>query len=167
MGVRFKSTDFKNAIPIQSANQHGSTKVFRFGINPVAAPRVTSRQMLLLRIPDSKIKTAGVLQVKSRIERYERYKAVLRALANSKKLTLPDSGIRVYFGIEMPDSWSERKKAEHDGKPHQAKPDLDNLMKALKDALCVSDQHIWDERGTKLWSRTGYIEIRTREDHSS
>jgi Holliday junction resolvase RusA-like endonuclease len=47
-----------------------------------------------------------------------------------------------------------------DGKPHQSKPDKDNLEKALMDALFTDDSHIWDSRVTKLWGKEGQIIIK-------
>ena len=44
---------------------------------------------------------------------------------------LPESGSHVTFILPMPASWSKKKRAELNGKPHQAKPDFDNMMKAL------------------------------------
>ncbi|MGP0674847.1 RusA family crossover junction endodeoxyribonuclease, partial [Citrobacter freundii] len=45
------------------------------------------------------------------------------------------------------------------GKPHQTKPDFDNMMKALMDAIYEDDAHIWDSRVTKLWGERGQIII--------
>ncbi|CNL09497.1 Holliday junction resolvase [Yersinia mollaretii] len=46
-----------------------------------------------------------------------------------------------------------------DGKPHQTKPDKDNLEKALLDAIFEDDCRIWDGRVTKLWGEIGKIII--------
>lgn len=43
------------------------------------------------------------------------------------------------FEIEMPRSWSRRKRDEMRGTPHRSKPDLDNLIKAVFDALYPED----------------------------
>ncbi len=45
------------------------------------------------------------------------------------------------------------------GKPHQQKPDKDNLEKALMDAIYADDAHIWDSRVTKRWGEEGKIII--------
>lgn len=47
------------------------------------------------------------------------------------------------------------------GKPHTKKPDIDNLCKALLDALYKDDSKIWDLRVTKIWGYEGQIEIKT------
>jgi Holliday junction resolvase RusA-like endonuclease len=45
------------------------------------------------------------------------------------------------------------------GKPHQQKPDKDNLEKALLDAIFEDDCRIWDGRVSKVWGETGQILI--------
>ncbi|HHE5968712.1 TPA: RusA family crossover junction endodeoxyribonuclease [Citrobacter braakii] len=72
---------------------------------------------------------------------------------------LPESGSHVTFILPMPASWSKKKRAEFNGKPHQAKPDFDNMMKALMDAIYENDAHIWDVRVSKSWGETGRIII--------
>jgi len=59
----------------------------------------------------------------------------------------------------MPKSWSKKKKAEMLGQPHQQKPDIDNLLKALMDAVLPEDSHIYDIRATKYWGNVGGIDI--------
>jgi Holliday junction resolvase RusA-like endonuclease len=59
----------------------------------------------------------------------------------------------------MPSSWSKKKRQAMAGKPHQQKPDKDNLEKALMDAIYADDSHIWDSRVTKLWGEEGQIII--------
>lgn len=41
----------------------------------------------------------------------------------------------------------------------EAKPDFDNMVKALMDAIYENDAHIWDSRVSKLWGETGRIII--------
>lgn len=62
----------------------------------------------------------------------------------------------------MPASWAETKKAEYEGKPHQAKPDIDNFLKALLDCLCADDSYIYDVQATKYWAREGKIILTER-----
>ena len=45
---------------------------------------------------------------------------------------LPESGSHVTFILPMPASWNKKKRAELNGKPHQAKPDFDNMMKRMR-----------------------------------
>lgn len=72
------------------------------------------------------------------------------------------------FMIEMPKSWSAKKRETMDGKPHQQRPDTDNLTKAVKDALAVEDSYIYEEHAAKYWAKRPGITIynlkRTMED---
>jgi len=54
------------------------------------------------------------------------------------------------------------KKAEYReriGRPHEQTPDLDNLVKAVLDALCKSDAHIYEIHAIKRWEEKGCIII--------
>lgn len=75
-------------------------------------------------------------------------------------VAIPESGYHVIFVLPMPQSWSKKKRAEYAGKPHQQKPDRDNLEKALLDAIFDDDCRIWDGRVSKIWGEKGQIIIR-------
>jgi len=59
----------------------------------------------------------------------------------------------------MPGSWSKKKRALMDGKPHMQKPDWDNLGKAISDAIYKDDSGIYDIWITKFWGFEGKIII--------
>jgi Holliday junction resolvase RusA-like endonuclease len=60
--------------------------------------------------------------------------------------------------FHLPIAKSRRGLAE--GDRHTQKPDADNLLKALMDALLEDDSGVWDVRATKLWTTgPGCIEI--------
>lgn len=59
--------------------------------------------------------------------------------------------------MPMPKSWSAKKRELMDGMPHQQRPDVDNILKSLMDALCEDDSYIYDVRATKRWGQTGRI----------
>jgi len=65
----------------------------------------------------------------------------------------------VFFILPMPESWSKKKRQEMDGQPHLSKPDADNLIKALGDALYADDSGLWHYAVTKLWGIQGQIRI--------
>jgi Holliday junction resolvase RusA-like endonuclease len=66
--------------------------------------------------------------------------------------------LSIRFEIAMPDSWSKKKKNEMRGQPHLSTPDLDNLIKAFKDALCENDSYVWCyNRMEKIWADHGRI----------
>ena len=70
----------------------------------------------------------------------------------------PNNHLKVTFYMPMSKSWSKKKKALHDGTPHQNKPDIDNLLKAFMDSLLDEDQAVWSVTATKLWAEKGSIE---------
>lgn len=67
--------------------------------------------------------------------------------------------LSLVFNVPMPKSWSKKKKAEMDGKPHQQVPDIDNYQKAFLDALCENDSYVYAIRGEKYWATSGSIEV--------
>ncbi|MGM8949042.1 RusA family crossover junction endodeoxyribonuclease [Enterobacter asburiae] len=80
--------------------------------------------------------------------------------ARLRKIYLPESGAHITFVMPMPPSWSKKRREQFNGKPHQSKPDCDNMLKALMDALFDDDARVWDCRITKLWGEKGQIIIR-------
>lgn len=71
-----------------------------------------------------------------------------------------DNGDSIRFILPMPDSWSKKKKAKLDGEGHMQTPDLDNLLKALLDAIMTQDKGIYYLSGlTKVWGKEGRIII--------
>ena len=63
--------------------------------------------------------------------------------------------LNVVFYLPMPASWSNKKRAEMLGKPHKQKPDIDNLVKALLDAVLDDDSHVYEIRAVKFWDEVG------------
>lgn len=97
-------------------------------------------------------------------DRWAKRPAVLRYRAfcdevRLRGVALPVCCSHVTFVMPMPPSWSKKKRAALAGQPHQQKPDADNLLKALMDAVYHDDCAVWDVRVTKLWGETGSIKI--------
>ena len=74
-------------------------------------------------------------------------------------MIIPDSGSHITFILPMPESWSKKKKDRMRFKPHQQKPDKDNLEKGLLDAIFEEDCRVWDSRVSKRWGDQGEIWI--------
>lgn len=74
-------------------------------------------------------------------------------------IRLPLGGARITFHLPMPKSWKRTKREKMEFRPHQVKPDIDNLVKALLDAIYENDAVVWDLRATKVWGSEGKIEI--------
>jgi Holliday junction resolvase RusA-like endonuclease len=73
------------------------------------------------------------------------------------KIHIPVSGTHVTFVLPMPAGWSKKKKDIFNDCYHSHTPDLDNLIKALLDALFENDSEVWDLHATKIWGRKGKI----------
>ena len=115
-----------------------------FNINPVPKPRMTQRDKWANRPV---------------VTKYFGFATLLRLHANKQGLkTLQGEIESLVFFIPMAKSWSDKKKAEMNGKPHEQRPDLSNLLKSIEDILCKDDSHIWKyENLEKRWNYEGKI----------
>jgi Holliday junction resolvase RusA-like endonuclease len=110
----------------------------KYRIDPISKPRMTKRDKWLKR---------------PCVQKYWQYKALVR----ESGITLPEGNFHVTFILPMPKSWGRKKRDLMRGKPHQQKPDKDNLEKGLLDAIFDEDCRVWDSRVTKLWGEEGEI----------
>ena len=108
---------------------------YRFDVVPVAAPRMTH---------------ADRWKRRPCVIKYFAYRDQVRDQAQAMGVTLSER-FSVEFYLPMPRSWSKRKKQDHDGKPHQVKPDADNLLKAWMDCF-GADCAVWSVSASKFWS---------------
>lgn len=113
-----------------------------YSITPVPKPRMTRRDKWL-KPP------------RPAVGRYRNFCNEIMAA----KVNLPPSGCHVKFIFPLPKSTPEKIKLKLDGMPHMQKPDLDNCLKGLLDALFVNDSIVWDIHATKRWGREGKIII--------
>lgn len=91
--------------------------------------------------------------------RYRAYKDELRLKANLAKY-VPGDTLTVLFYLPMPPSWSAKKRQEMAFKPHQQKPDADNLVKGFLDTLLPdSDCHVYEIHARKQWAEEGKIVV--------
>jgi len=111
-----------------------------YQITPVSKPRMTQRDKWKKRPATTK---------------YFAFKDEVKRLG----ITVNESGDHITFIIPMPKSWSRKKMIEMDGMPHQQRPDVDNLTKALLDSIYEEDAGVWDIRTTKVWGALGKITI--------
>lgn len=94
-----------------------------------------------------------------RAKKYYDYCNALQLLA--KGVTIKET-VDLVFVMPMPQSWSKKKKEAMMNKPHQQRPDLDNLIKAVLDALCKEDKHIHKIQAMKIWGSCGLIGMKTQ-----
>lgn len=112
----------------------------RYPIAPVAKPRMTQRDKWAKR---------------PAVQRYWDFKDACACFG----VHVPEAGAHVTFIVPMPKSWSKKKRLKMLNKPHTSRPDLDNYLKALLDAVYGEDSGVWDIRATKLWGVEGAIQV--------
>jgi len=92
------------------------------------------------------------------VKRYRAWKDEFRRLCAEAGWELGDS-LTITFIVPMPDSWSNKKKDQMDGKHHQQKTDIENFLKATMDSFGKDDSHVYRIKAIKLWGRSGSITI--------
>jgi len=103
----------------------------------------------------------------TRADRWKKRPVVLRYWdfcdkVEKANIIIPDKP-NIIFYIPMPSSWSKKKKRDNLFDKHTQRPDLDNYVKALFDAVYKEDSHIWTFKATKIWAEKGQIEIKNME----
>lgn len=112
--------------------------MYLFKICPVSKPRQTR---------------ADVWKKRPVVIAYRAFADELRYLAKAKKFKLPEK-FEVTFFLPL------AKKTRHlSGEWHRQRPDLDNLLKALQDALLPEDSSICCVKMSKRWATEGSIVI--------
>ena len=111
-----------------------------YSIEPVSAPRQTR---------------ADAWKKRASVVRYREFRDACRAAG----IVVPVSGASVTFVIPMPPSWAQKKRDQSNRQPHMQRPDLDNLVKALLDAIYVQDSGVWDLHARKVWGHEGAIVV--------
>lgn len=92
-------------------------------------------------------------------KRYFAWKDDLRMLALAEGYELEEP-LSLTFVLPVPKSCTKKERERRLGNPHRTTPDLDNMIKAFKDALSDNDAGI-AEYGTmrKIWGESGAIII--------
>ena len=109
-----------------------------FNIRPVPKPRMTRRDRWAQR---------------PIVMKWFNFKDNLNKLADKYNYKVPPV-LKIDFFVQVPTSWSQKKKDKMIGQPHQQKGrnDNDNLQKAFLDSLCEDDSYVWNIHARKFWS---------------
>lgn len=114
-----------------------------FHLNPIAKPRMTQ---------------ADRWKKRPVVMKYRAFCDELREQAIKDYFELPET-FSIVFYLPMPRSWSNPLRQKMAGCPHQQRPDLDNLLKAVLDAFLLEDKMVWQVKAEKRWGKFGMIEI--------
>lgn len=106
-------------------------------------------------------------QKRPRVVRYREFADKLRQIMEAEyeggiaqfRQDVELKGLAVTFWIAPPKSWSEKKKVAHLGEPHRGRNDIDNLVKAVMDALFEQDCGVWRVSASKMWAMVEGISI--------
>ena len=127
-----------------------------YHIEPVAKPRMTRQD----KWPNPPRNYRGKKWPRPAVAKYFAFCKEVKFMC---RIELPLEGAKIVFGISMPGSWSKAKRERMKGRPHQQRPDLSNLIKALEDACWADDSGIWNYGGlSKVWAKEGYISVAKR-----
>lgn len=108
--------------------------------DPVPAPRQTRRD---------------IWNPRPCVLRYRTFKDVVR-MSCPKPISQCPTSLDCTFFIPMPQSWSDKKKKKMLNTPCRVRPDVDNLLKAIADALWPDgDGMIHVMIGKKVWANPG------------
>ena len=117
---------------------------FQIAIDPVPAPRQTVKDKW---------------KPSARVIKYRAFKDELQWKLKQKGLLECPTEMSLVFYLEMPISWTEKKRIEHSGAPHQSRPDIDNLVKAVMDSWRGEDSHVWKIQAEKYWADKPLIKL--------
>ena len=129
-------------------------KFYLFEINPMGAVRMTRSDKWKTNINHIN----PLKRQRKAVHKYFTFKTTIQLQAKSMGYNLGETLEAVYV-IQMPNSWSKKKKERMNGLPCKVKPDTDNITKAIKDALKVNDSDVWYEKAEKRWGYKGAIII--------
>lgn len=116
---------------------------------PVGAPRQTQSDRWRLR---------------PCVVRYRAFRDRVRAAAGPLPEAVAVASLDVLAVFAPPASWSMKRRAAAMGQPHRAKPDGDNVLKAVADALWEQDSGLADCRVRKVWGCPERVEVEVRTE---
>mgnify|MGYP000942105510 CR=1 FL=1 len=118
---------------------------------PMAKPRMTRRDQFLTQ--KRSFRNEADAKRAEYLRRYFDWCNAARLQANLReKMVLTQATsltLRVY--LPMPTTWPMKQKTSKVGAPHLVKPDADNFLKGLCDALVENDQVIYEKHIVKRW----------------
>jgi Holliday junction resolvase RusA-like endonuclease len=85
------------------------------------------------------------------VERHMNWKTAVQWEAKRVRMKLTNT-VAAEFHMPIPKSYTKKEKRELPGQPHQKKPDADNMLKGLIDALVDNDSHIWLKIAWKVYT---------------
>lgn len=110
-------------------------------------------------VPKPRMTRADAWKKRKAVVDYFLFKDNINIQAKDQEFKISDRH-SITFIIEMPKSWSIKKKNAMNGKPHQQRPDLDNMCKSLWDSLLEEDGSVYYVEAEKKWGVGGKILVK-------
>ena len=92
------------------------------------------------------------------VVKYWGFKEELLSLFKENNISI-DKKLYIEFHLPMAKSWSAKKRKEKEGDFHDQKPDIDNLIKAVLDAILSEDCMVHSVFARKFWAKEASIVI--------
>lgn len=143
-----------NDIPEKYYELDNTRQYYLFDIVPMGAPRMSSSDRWRTNPNHEDINK----RQREIVTKYFRYKDNLNLQANKMNFTL-GKFLDAVFIIPMPDSWSKKKKEQHNKTLCEVKPDTDNIIKGICDTFRKNDSDISKKHAEKRWGYVGSIII--------
>lgn len=139
-------------------------KIITLNVTPKPKMRMVRSDKFLIGANELRMGKARLARKRS-LEAYWNYKKELEWLAKEYGFKI-GTPLSIHFYLPMPESWSAKKRAEMNGKSHESTPDLDNMIKAVKDCLTEQDSavHTYGEM-KKIWAVEGRIDFLISDDY--
>ena len=95
------------------------------------------------------------------VQKYRAFRDEIRFRMKRNQIPKDVKCVEMVFVMPMAQSWSKKKKTETEGGPHRQKPDIDNLVKAFLDSVCLDDDaFIPAIKGNKILGASGRIYVK-------
>lgn len=125
---------------------------YLFDIIPMGAVRMTKSDTWKLNPNHADPKKR---QRKS-VTKYFEFKNNIKFQAEKMNIEIKDT-LDIVFVVPIPDSFSDKKKAQLNATPCKKRPDIDNYVKAFLDALKKEDGDVWNIKAIKVYGFKGAI----------
>lgn len=113
----------------------------------------------LLNRKDKPYKATRYAYKLARLEKINSWRQdIYNTVFKSTDGNIPRNGMMFFFLIRVSPSWTKKKKKAHEWQPHENKPDIDNQLKLVYDALYKDDSMIHTTFATKLYVPQDYPE---------
>jgi len=126
-------------------------------VDEIIIPGCDCLTIFMKPVPKPRETKKDVWQKRPSVMRFRFFRDVVRGAMEHFNF-VPSHELGLKFYMQMP-KLSKIKTAERNHKPHELRPDLDNLEKATVDALYVEDSVVHTKLASKKWSLEPRIEI--------